>query len=179
MLKQWKRGSLAEAMLTLLAGILVLAFPQQTRAIMCAVLAVAVIVFGLYRIIVYFRTPVGQPSGYGLAFGLCLLAAGICAFIWRDEVVGFLSAVLALAILVQGAAAVQSAVDLLRIHQPGWWCMLLLAAIDIGFGIAVLAYYEQGFVWMLVGIGMITSAVLRTAATIWIGRGSREREGEE
>ncbi len=168
MFKQWKRESYVEAVLTLAAGILVLIFPTETRSVVCSVLAAAVALYGLYRIIDYFITPVEESVGYGFAFGLCLLAGGICAFIFRDEVARFLSLLLGAVLLVQGASGIQSAIDLLRIHQKGWWGMLPLAAVDIAFGIAVLCLFEKGFVFVLIGVAMIITAIARAGITLYL-----------
>ncbi|MGN0172714.1 MAG: DUF308 domain-containing protein [Acutalibacteraceae bacterium] len=169
MAKEFKRWNLIEALLSLLFGLLLIIFPQEMREIVCCLLGAAVILLGVMRLVIYFRTSVAAVAGYDFALGICLLAAGICVLIWRKELAVFLALLLGGTVIVRGIINWQRAVDLIRLHCADWWIAVVVGAVDVAFGIVVLCLREQGFIFMLAGAALIVSAVGQIFAAIFIG----------
>ena len=120
-------------------GLLLVLFPTASQEIICKGIGVALCVWGVLRLINYFRIAGNEILGsYGLVQGVTLLAFGIF-FVIKPQVIGvFLGTALAIVVIIDGILKIQYAVDFYHLESDKWWIELVGAVIMVVVGIVAL-----------------------------------------
>ena len=93
-------------------GLLLVIFPTASQEIICKGIGVALCVWGVLRLINYFRIAGSEILGsYGLVQGVTLLAFGMFFVIKPGFIAVFLGTALAIIIIIDGILKLQYAVD--------------------------------------------------------------------
>ena len=113
-------------------GLLLVIFPTASQEIICKGIGVALCVWGVLRLINYFRIAGSEILGsYGLAFGMFfVIKPGFIAV--------FLGTALAIIIIVDGILKLQYAVDFYHLESDKWWIELIGAVVMVVIGIIAL-----------------------------------------
>ena len=105
-------------------GLLLVIFPTASQEIICKGIGVALCVWGVLRLINYFRIAGSEILGsYGLVQGVTLLAFGMFFVI---------------IIIVDGILKLQYAVDFYHLESDKWWIELIGAVVMVVIGIIAL-----------------------------------------
>ena len=139
MLNRMKWTSFVYALLYVAAGILLLLYPGKIGAMFCDLFGIALIVYGIINIVMYFMIDI-KESLYrnDFASGIIKILLGIMVIYHKElfrEIIPFL---LAIAIVSSGFSKLQDGVDAARIGYPNGWQFLVLAAISVGAGLVVM-----------------------------------------
>ncbi|MGN0319561.1 MAG: HdeD family acid-resistance protein [Lachnospira sp.] len=122
-----------------LLGLFLVLFPALSQEIICKGIGVALCVWGVLRLITYFRVAGNEILGsYGLVQGVTLLAFGFFFVVKPEIITVFLGTALAVIIIVDGILKLQYAVDFYHLQADKWWIELIGAVIMIIVGVVAL-----------------------------------------
>lgn len=138
-LKTIKLEIIIVAVALFVLGLFLVIFPAASQEIICKAIGVALCVWGVLRLINYFRIAGNEVLGsYGLVQGVTLLAFGMF-FVIKPQVIGvFLGTALAIIIIVDGILKLQYAVDFYHLQSDKWWIELIGAVIMVVIGVIAL-----------------------------------------
>ena len=171
-----KGTGIAAVILYLIAGVLLLIWPDLMTEITMWALVIVLAAYGIYRIIAYFRmTPEEGASTYSLALALFLLLLAVYIIIDRTSFASIFPRIWGLMLLIGGFIKIQEAIDALRIHQRHWWWLLIGAAISVVLGI--FAILRPAFILesiaLFIGISLIVEAIIDVILLIFFRKGKR------
>ncbi len=139
----------------LVLGVLMIIFPEQSGDIICITIGIILGIWGLVRLITYFASGKVESFGsFALVQGAALLGFGILFIINPGILKTFLSAALAIILIVSGVMKFQYAVDFLRLKAKFWYISLLGAIISITLGAIVFFNPFTATKWLMLFIGI-------------------------
>lgn len=152
-------------MIEIVAGILLLVNPVGFTAGIIIAAGIALMVNGLFNIILYFRcSPVEAAVGQLLMRGLIsLLAGAFCTFCpqWFTITFPVIAILYGVAVLIGGLSKVQVAIDMLRLKNAKWWWGAISAAISIICAVIIISnpFSSTVVLWWFTGISLIAEAL--------------------
>ena len=130
-----KTGYILMSVIFCVLGLLFILRPDQSLAVMGHVLGVAMIAFGVFKLVGYFSRDLYRLAfQYDLEFGILLVVLGIIVLPRSEDVMGVLAAALGIAILADGLFKARIAMDSRTFGIRDWWVILVLAIITCGAG---------------------------------------------
>lgn len=123
----------------IVAGLALIIWPSFMEGMICTILGIVAIVFGIIRLINYF---VGDKfealMRYDMVIGIFLVGLGLFVLIFPGVVISFLPVVFGLFLILSSLVKLQNAVDLKRLDYDRWWLILILAAVSIVLGVILI-----------------------------------------
>ena len=166
----------------LLGGVLIF-FPQAVNEMIVYVLAAAMFIFSIVELYNYFKKDVKQNFYRNdLVFAVVALVVGIIVLAKRHAVIELVPIVLGAFIIVSGIKKLQNGLDLIRLKIDGWKSLLVLAAVNIIFGIVMVVCSSQTAttVTVLIGVGLVFSGTTDLFSQLWVSKNAKNfDEGTE
>lgn len=166
----------------LLGGVLIF-FPQAVNEMIVYVLAAAMFIFSIVELYNYFKKDVKQNFYRNdLVFAVVALVVGIIVLAKRHAVIELVPIVLGAFIIVSGIKKLQNGLDLIRLKIDGWKSLLVLAAVNIIFGIIMVVCSSQTAttVTVLIGVGLVFSGATDLFSQLWVSKNAKNfDEGTE
>ena len=150
-------------------GIVMMAMPQLSVTVVGTALGIAMIVFGIVKLVAYFSKDLFRLAfQYDLAFGILLIALGVLVLLQPDGAMSFFCIVLGICVLTDGLFKIQIALDAKRFGIRKWWLVMVMALITVAMGIVlVLRPGESAAVIMLLaGIGLLVEGLLNICVSL-------------
>lgn len=161
-LKTIKLEIIIVAVALFVLGLFLVIFPAASQKIICKAIGVALCVWGVLRLINYFRIAGNEVLGsYGLVQGVTLLAFGMF-FVIKPQVIGvFLGTALAIIIIVDGILKLQYAVDFYHLQSDKWWIELIGAVFMVVIGVIALLnpFSTTTALTVFIGIALMVEGV--------------------
>lgn len=167
------RDNVLSALIFLVGGFVLVTMPELSTDIICAVLGLTAILFGLLRILFYFRRSIEIGiAGQGLARGLILIAAGLLVLLKPQVPASVLPVILGFCLIAGGLFKLQLASDLMRMQYPRWFLSLIASGLLLILGVLVVANpFSTAVVLMrFIGFAMILEAVSDILSIILLSR---------
>ena len=139
-LKSVKWNLILAALAYVVLGVVLLAWPDTTGNVLCTLLGILLLGYGIFQIIGFFtRGDEGWGSGavYLLA-GLCAVALGVFALSSPEKVLAILPVALGAVVVVDSCISLKRAFQLKELGMERWWIMALLAVVTLVFGLVVM-----------------------------------------
>lgn len=182
-LKEMKWDALSTGVLYIVLGVMALALPETMEKILGYMIGVVLIIGGAVSMISYLLRDAHQNYYHNdFLHGLIGIAAGILVLVKMDIIIGLISFLLGVLVLVSGCSKLQDVIDMKRLECGNWIIMLIIAAVNVGFGILLIC---NPFSWTillfrLLGIGLILSGAVDCVSTIYFaGRIRKYLDGLE
>ena len=159
----------------LLGGVLIF-FPQAVNEMIVYVLAAAMFIFSIVELYNYFKKDVKQNFYRNdLVFAVVALVVGIIVLAKRHAVIELVPIVLGAFIIVSGIKKLQNGLDLIRLKIDGWKSLLVLAAVNIIFGIIMVVCSSQTAttVTVLIGVGLVFSGATDLFSQLWVSKNAK------
>ncbi len=160
--KRMKVSSSLLSVLSILLGIILVAFPDTTMITICYIFAGCLLLVGLYYVAAYFRKDLMEAYyQYDLVIGMVILVIGIC-IIWKvDAVISMIPMLMGIVVFANGIVKLQHSIDLKRAKFSGWVYVLIFALLCIAISIVLLLEPKSmaEIFTRLVGIGFIFGGV--------------------
>lgn len=122
--------SLVTAIVSILVGIALVAWPDGARAVICYVLGGALMCFGVFSVVRYFVRNDAEPiMRYGFALGTGALLLGLLIVLRADKLIAFFGIVIGIILLVDSVLRIQLALDIRRIGGGSWFPVLISALV--------------------------------------------------
>ncbi len=120
-------------------GIAVIAFPETSSLVLCYVAAAGLVVYGLIKIVGYFRERSARvPFRFDFAVGFAVAAAGILLAIFARAVISAFVFAIGICLLISSALKFQTGIDAKRFGFGEWWLILVGAVLSLAAGIFLL-----------------------------------------
>lgn len=139
-LKSVKWNLILAALAYVVLGVVLLAWPDTTGNVLCTLLGILLMGYGIFQIIGFFtRGDEGWGSGavYLLA-GLCAVALGVFALSSPEKVLAILPVALGAVVVVDSCISLKRAFQLKELGMERWWIAALLAVVTLLFGLVVM-----------------------------------------
>lgn len=160
----------------LLGGVLIF-FPKAVNEMIAYMLAATMFIVSIIELYNYFKKDV-KTNFYrnDLVFAVVSLVVGIILLAKRETIIELVPIVLGAVIIISGVKKLQNGLDLLRIKMSGWKSLLVLAAINIIFGVimVVCASETAKAVTIMIGVGLLFSGITDLFAIIWVPKNAKK-----
>ena len=151
-------------------GVLLILNPETSMMMLCRVLGIGAIVFGILRVIGYFlRELDGVALRYDFASGVFAVIAGAMV-IWRAaEVANIMAVVIGLFILVDCVFKLQVALDSKRMGASSWWVTLLFTCICMVLGCLLIfdTFKGQQVISIMMGVSLVADGLQNLCTVIY------------
>ena len=174
-----KLTSITAIIIYFIAGLLLLIWPELMAVITKWALVIVLAVFGIIKIISYFKmTP--EEGSNTLAFSGALLAFALAIYILCDaqSFAEIFPRVWGMLLLLGGFIKIQDSIDTLRLKASKWWILLIAAAISLALGI--IAVIRPAFILnsiaIFLGISLLVEAVIDLVMYIIMKKATKQAE---
>jgi uncharacterized membrane protein HdeD (DUF308 family) len=132
--------SILTAVILIIAGILIIIWPDSMIMMLTKVLGAFMAAAGLVQFIKSLTDPVRNP--FKTAAALCLLVFGCWVFFFPDPITKFMPVVLGILLIAHGIDTCISAGFGKKAAIDKWWILLLLALLSMVMGIICIVFCE-------------------------------------
>lgn len=172
-LKDLKWNSIISSILMIVLGILLLLFPTLSLSVLVTMIGITACVGGLFSIIRYFTMDL-KESYYRNDFliGIVVMTLGILILFKPTFFISLIPLILGIAVLFSGFAKLQDGIDAKRLGYKDSLLYIILAIIDIIFGIVILfdPFGAASVMFMIIGIGLIYSGISDLYVTLYLAK---------
>ncbi len=131
-----KIGYIAMSVLFCAAGILFIAAPELSVSIIGVCIGVAMILFGIVKLIGYFSKDLFRLAfQFDLEFGILMMILGVIVLFNPGNLMAFICVALGISILLDGLFKIRIAMDSKQFGIKSWWLILALAIITGVIGV--------------------------------------------
>jgi uncharacterized membrane protein HdeD (DUF308 family) len=156
---------------SIVIGILAIAWPGMTIAVLVGIFGVYAIIDGITNLFIGFsRTRAGGPSWAHVVQGLVGIGAGVLAFLWPGITALALVLFIATWAVVTGVFEIVAAIRLRKVIKNEW-LLALSGALSVAFGVLVFAFPGAG----AVGIAFVLGVYAVAAGLVLVMLGIRLR----
>ncbi len=131
-----KAGYIVMSVLFCVAGVLFMAEPGISTEIIGVCIGVAMILFGIVKLIGYFSKDLFRLAfQFDLEFGILMIILGVIVLFNPKNLMAFICVALGISILLDGLFKIRIAMDSKQFGIKSWWLILAFAIITGVFGV--------------------------------------------
>ena len=180
---QWKQdlpkgGTLTRILWFLVLGVTLTFFPGLSANVLCYIGGGLLMVYGIYKILAYFRTQVVLAERL-FSTGLIALAGGLIIVLMPRSLIDVVPLLIGFALIACGILQLEVALGLSRMGYPRWYLSLTGAALMLVLGVVILVNPFSSSLLLLrfIGISMLLEAVCDLVGGILFSRVRRGFDG--
>lgn len=150
-------------------GILFIALPEISAVIMGVCIGVALILFGIVKLIGYFSKDLFRLAfQFDLEFGILMILLGVIILVSTRNLMIFICITLGIIILLDGLFKIRIATDSRKFGIKNWLLILTMAIITGLIGVAMMfaSVIGPGILSVLLGIALLSEGVLNLCTVI-------------
>lgn len=175
-----KNNSILLAIIMIIYGIVLIIWPQLNADIIAYIISSIIIIAGAISLVKYFRRG-AEKQFYKIeqVLGVIALIIGIILFLNVGIIESFIPFVLGIFVLSSGISKLQNALDLKRMNYSNWKLVMVMAVINLLFGI-ILVFQPLWIVstlFRLIGIALVYCGVSDLITHFMYGKGSKSFSG--
>lgn len=167
MMKIAKIGYIVMSVVFIAVGIVFIAYPGLSAVIMSRALGIAMIIFGIIKLIGYFSKDLFRLAfQYDLQFGILIIVLGLIVVIRPSEIINLIFIAIGIATLADALFKMQIAIDSREFGITSWWGIMFLAVLDgiIGIALVFCPSVSARLLTILLGISLLTEGILN----LWV-----------
>lgn len=164
-----KTGYIVMSVVFCVVGVLFIALPERSAVVIGRALSVAMIVFGVIKLVGYFSRDLFRLAfQFDLEFGILLIALGVISLLRTADVMDFICVAMGIAILADGLFKIQISVDARRFGISSWWTVLLLAVAAGGVGLVLVfrPWESAQMLTVLLGAALLAEGALNLCVAV-------------
>ena len=164
-----KAGYIVLSAVLFLLGLFLLIFPRTVGNVFADVLGIAMILFGIIKVIGYFSKDLFRLAfQYDLAFGILITLLGIATMARPDGLLEFLCMVIGILILADGLFKIQMSMDARQFGIHKWWLILSFAVIAGLIGAFLLFNPTEGslVIMRLIGAALMAEGIMNMVTVL-------------
>ena len=170
-LKQMKWETMLTSLLYIVLGIVALLIPETMVKTLGYLIGILLILAGAVSMICYLLREAHQNyyrNDFG--YGLMGIAVGILFLYKVDWIISLVPAILGILVVASGCRKLQDVIDMKRMGYGNWVLVLILAAVNVAFGVGlIMNAFEAALLFLqLVGAGLIFSGVTDCASCLYL-----------
>lgn len=161
-MKRMKWDVIMTSFLYVALGIAVLVMPETMRMALGYLIGAFLIVAGAVSMIGYLLRDAHQNYFRNdFVYGLIEITIGIIVLYKIDVIVQLVSIILGVLVVASGCRKLQDVIDMKRMEYGNWIAMLVLAAVNVIFGVVLILNPSavRTVIEQMIGIGLIVSGV--------------------
>lgn len=169
-MKQMKWDVIMTSILYVALGIVVLAMPGIMFKTLGYLIGAFLIVAGAVSMVCYLlREAHRNYFRNDFLYGLIEITVGIIVLYKVDKIMELVPIMLGILVVASGCRKLQDAIDMKRLEYGGWIAMLVLAAVNVIFGVVLILnpIAVERILEQLIGIGLIISGVTDCVITFY------------
>ncbi len=171
LLKQVKWETLLTSLLYIVLGVVTVAIPETMVRTLGYLVGVLFILVGAVSMICYLlRDASRNYDRNDFGYGLVGIAVGVL-FLYKVEwITSLVPVILGILVLASGCVKLQHVIDMKRLDCGNWIAVLILAIINVIFGIVLIANPFQTVIllFQLVGVGLIFSGITDCITVVYV-----------
>ncbi len=182
-LTQWKQdlpkgGALTRILWFLAVGVTLTFFPGLSANVLCYIGGGLLIVYGLFKILTYFRTQVALAERL-FSTGLIALAGGLIIVLMPQSLIAVIPLLIGFALIACGILQLEVALGLFRMGYSRWYFSLIAAVVMLALGVVILVNPFSSSLLLLrfIGISMLLEAICDLVDSILFNRVRRSFSG--
>lgn len=158
-LKKNAWGAIFESLITLILGIMIVAWPETTIKVVAYVVGAFLIIKGAFQIINYFLVK-GQNDFFNnsLLSGVISLLIGLALLLIGEEITNVFRIVIGIWLIYEALVRINTSIKLHSVNIPAWKYTLVLSLMMLLVGVFVT--FNSGAVVILVGWMMIVASII-------------------
>lgn len=165
-----KVNLLSSAILCVILGIVLVAYPDTSMTLVCRAVGVIVLITGLGLVFGYLKS--GKEHWYGkieLVFGTILAIVGGFLILRPLGLISIIPIIFGILFIYHGLANMRQAMELRQYKDKGWWLPVLIAATTVLLGIFIINYpiRTMDIIMRVIGACLIYDGL---ANTVLVGR---------
>ena len=164
-----KTGYIVLSSVLFLMGLFLLIFPKTVGNVFADVLGIAMILFGIIKVIGYFSKDLFRLAfQYDLAFGALITFLGIATIMRPDGLLEFLCMIIGILILADGLFKIQMSMDARQFGIHKWWLILSFAVIAGTFGALLIFNPAEGslVIMRLAGVALMAEGIMNLVTVL-------------
>ncbi|MCI8800447.1 MAG: hypothetical protein HFH88_11640 [Lachnospiraceae bacterium] len=174
LLKKVKWDAILSSLLYVVLGIVALIIPETMIKTLGYLIGILLILVGAVSMICYLlRDNSLNYYRHDFEYGLVGIAVGIL-FLYKVEwIISLVPVILGILVLASGCGKLQNVIDMKRAGYGNWTVMLILAIINVIFGVILIAnpFDTVILLFQLVGAGLIFSGVTDCITAVYVAAG--------
>lgn len=160
-----RNGSVAGYIFCIVLGIVICIWPGTILLALCRIAGLAILLFGIYRLIICAKYGNRMPGAGLLLLGIVLCALGIWILCAPGTFLKLIPVVIGLVLIYHGVKECYTCIQIRRNQDHRWWIGLLLGILAIVFGIFLI---RGAFLALEIGMIILGIALIYTGLTgIW------------
>ncbi len=156
--------------LWLVAGLALLIWPRFSSELVCHVLGILCVLYGVVKLFGYFsKDPYRLAFQFDLALGLlCIVLGGVLLF-FSKALLALLPVIVGIFSMVSGVFRLQTAFEARRFGLDKWWGLLILSLAMMAVGVVLLVrpFASAMLALRLIGLAMLINGVQDITATAY------------
>lgn len=177
MFRKFKTEMVFRSVVMIIAGIILIMFPAATQKTIAYVIAGALAVYGILRILRYFgiignrESEIGGLKEYAssmdLVTGILLI---VFAALVAKVLIAFIPVVLGIVVLFSGLVKLEQAVELIRSQRGNWLGIMILAVVTIIVGVLSIfnPFATNNILLQVIGAGLAFGGITDLIATGYV-----------
>lgn len=157
--RQMRAAVYLSAVLTIISGIVLIAWPLEVTGIICRVLGALLVIMGAVYLFGYFVEGKGILT---VAGGLLFLLLGVWIFVRPGSIAKLVPIVIGVVLLVHSLKDFQMASEAKSSGSERWWILFLLALLNCVFGVVCIC---DSFGVISVAVRLIGAALVYDGVT--------------
>ena len=175
-LRQRRKSSILSAVVCILVGAVLIAFPQDSVRWMCMLLGAVLTAAGVWNLVSYFRGgSVLSVFQLDLLLGIVLTLFGAWLLLWPDSVLALLQYVFGAFVIMHGLVQMQAALEIRGGPLP---VLLALLAIVCGIVIIIDPFATMSALIVLIGAVLIYNGIIELYLIVRLSRAAAHMERE-
>lgn len=161
-LRELKWDALLKAALYILLGVVAFVIPETMEKTLAYLIAVVLIVAGAVSMVCYLlRSAKENYYRNDFLYGLIGIALGVTVLYKIELIISLVPVILGIMVLISGCAKLQDVVDIKRLNSGNWIALLVIAVIDVIFGVLLITdpFKAASILFRLIGAGLIFSGI--------------------
>lgn len=166
-LKKIKANVIVSAVLCIVAGVVLVAWPGMSVYVACITIGAVITVSGIGRLIDFISNRDGSLfSQLNLITGIIITIIGVWILIRPGTIIALIPILVGIIIVIHGINNLQQAVMLCQNRYDKWWVALILGLVTAGFGILLIfnPFEAVNTLVMFIGLFLIYDGI----SDIWI-----------
>lgn len=162
LMKQMKWDVILTSLLYVALGCVALLMPDTMVKTLGYMVGVFLIVAGAVSMICYLLRDAHQNYFRNdFVYGLVLIAIGIIVLYRVEWIVELVPMILGVLVVASGCRKLQDVIDMKRMEYGSWVLMLILAALNVVFGVVIILnpFETAVLLFQLIGVGLIVSGL--------------------
>lgn len=167
------------SLITLILGIVLIAWPDLSGALMCYMLGGALILMGGIQLLIYLRGNRAEFSGrFKMMMGIILALLGIWICAKPEIVLGLIPAVLGIVLLMHAVQDLSYTIQIKNSGVERWWVALIATLITFALAVFLIMHPFLAFemAMMYIGIGLVYNGISDLVLVIFAGYSKRNAD---